>query len=634
MQEKIKTKVYLEKEDYKKAIIDHVKKTFKKGEYDEKEIKKINSLICKFFSLNEEVSTFFEEIKNDKEKIDEFIEKFLISLILNNKDVNEISQDLTNLMIYKKIVKKAMNFEDKNKEKERKIEAYYTFPELKEIFSNCKLVFIKNGETYYVKEDFKERPVRTPVELAILVNEAAKRGFEEIKVAYEPITTEIIRNEGKTYEKNEQEKLKDALKELLNHYYKLLRFIAIIKKDKEGESKIRIIPKATFDGENVYYSKLLKHDMKTDALLIRERELLEEIKTKNNSKEINFLPGGKKLKKVVDAAIENVMKNNPFDFYFIDNLMEALSLWQNSNDNNFTVISNYHGRYSHNDFNLGYSKVYIAEIEKIINKKILYNVVYEFPDYFSKTEAEFLYFHSALISADFIKNETIRLNNYVNYASDYIRSPFRLIKNSYEFLIECYEKLKQEEKNKLVEVDEDILFLVSKNIKEMIKKEIRYMPLEIILEKDEKKLKNIRWINKFGEIEKSKLTFDQKRRLHEVLINVYILKMSDFSVINLQEEFFNYLSLLKTNYNVKVSKKVLENYLDSQNLLLSLARIFIFTKMLDRYGLLNSYMEIYEIMEDMKKTSFVHFMSYTFLDKITKFFIKRKNEKVGEIIIE
>jgi len=384
----------------------------------------------------------------------------------------------------------------------------------------------------------------------------------------------------------------------------------------------------------VYYSKLLKHDMKTDALLIRERDFLEEIKTKNNSKEINFLPGGKRLKNLVDAAIENVMKNNPFDFYFIDNLMEALSLWQNSNYNNFTVISNYHGRYSYNDFNLGYSKVYIAEIEKIINKKILYNVVYEFPDYFSKTEVEFLYFHSALISADFIKNETIRLNNYVNYASDYIRSPFRLIKNSYEFLIECYEKLKQEEKNKLVEVDEDISFLVSKNIKKMIKKEIRYMPLEIILEKDEKKLKNIGWINKFDQIEKSKLTFDQKRRLHEVLINVYILKMSDFSVINLQEEFFNYLSLLKTNYNVKVGKKVLENYLDSQNLLLSSARIFIFTKMLDRYGLLNSYKEIYEIMEDMKKTSFIHFLSYTFLDKITKFLIKRKNEKIGEIIIE
>jgi hypothetical protein len=168
----------------------------------------------------------------------------------------------------------------------------------------------------------------------------------------------------------------------------------------------------------------------------------------------------------------------------------------------------------------------------------------------------------------------------------------------------------------------------------MIKKEIRYMPLEIIIEKDEKKLKNIRWVNKFGEIENSRLTFDEKRRLHEVLINVYMLKISDFPVITPQEEFFNYLSLLKTNYNVKVGKKVLENYLDNQNLLLSSARIFIFTKMLDRYGLLNSYKEVYEIMEDMKKTSFIHFLSYTFLEKITKFFIKRKNEKIGEIIIE
>ena len=552
-------KVFIEEKDYKETLKKLLKNSINYKNEDgieEKKIKNLKAVIEKIFELNKPLYEIFRDIKDDEKSLKYAADRFIFILFSDvfgeKPDEKEIIKELGNLIAYRNLIKflikaifnneKLDDFTKKftgwviRKENENKeineIPVTYYFQSNYDVFSYLKndMLFVRKNGVFYVKENSNhghiERPLRTPIELCALISESHKIGIKEIKVAYKPLCFSIKKEENK-----EKLQLLEKLEDFFNHYYEIIGKIAEIKsvrsfeeKNKNYETKIlQIKPKACIE-KNIFYSRILFYDLEKKNINI---ETTEE---QQIAKGVAELPFGNKVEDFMNELVSYTVRKNMFDFNFIDEMLKLASITYNrSND-------------------------YKESIKGIINKSVFSVMPSFYPSLFSKKEESFFYMHVFINAFDYLK-KTMHIENY-------LLNPvynFHILQETHKLMKQCYEKMENEEKEKLEEEVHYANEIVNGNLEKFLDKNPEYAYLYLGLNNH----KEIKWEKLYSLIEMlGEKNGKNAYQYHMNALCIYSsrLEAEEDSYVN-KEGFFKYLINLQKKYGSNLRKFLADNVL-------------------------------------------------------------------------
>ena len=424
----------MEKQDYKDAFIKTLESYRKAKDEHERFIisKKARVLFEKLIKIYG-LESYFNNESNAYDKQKAFIDRFLFSLfsgIFENIENTKIADDLSYLMVYKNIVEKIIFKEQAtDKEKIENIIIHYKFDENLPVVGYGKINISKLKNVFFVSEAGKIRPLKTPIELTILISWAAKEQLDEIFIAYDPIKISGI----------------PYLEKLFNSYYSLFEKIADTKimKDK-GFHIIKCYPKGYVEGNFIRYSSILSYDIFEEKFFIEK-----SLESSNKEKEIIVLPSFGYLRRAFFQVLNMIIEKNRYDYRLFDSLIKEVSISDKKISRAFKI-------WSKKVETLIYNPNLRDKIEKYIKEKL--------PKDEGKKEA-FLMF-GILYGLSLVSETRYKNKNVFERAFDFVEICYEELKGLYE------SESKNKSKNKNNEIFENIESVIKKMIDIYAEKEL------------------------------------------------------------------------------------------------------------------------------------------------------------------
>ncbi len=304
-------KVYIERKDYKSAIRKFLKDAAKEKvnkiltqDNNQTKFKKLKSVFTRYLAVDKEIKELLEKSIKRKE-LDSSLDRFLLVLNYdflssNSSDVDDLKKDIVYFPIYKEIMKDILGeIYGFNEEKNEKIIKASNKAQIKVVFSvygienlvgKRQINFLNEDNIFFVAEglgDKKEqiritKPLKTPIEVALLLNECKKSDVSSLNFFYDPVI-------------NNLESLKQ-INQVFSSYYELVKKIAILRKvnGNEKENFLRAVVTTYFDQGFVHYSNNLKYDINDDKIIFCSDHEKNE-KGKKENEEVFYLPFSSKI---------------------------------------------------------------------------------------------------------------------------------------------------------------------------------------------------------------------------------------------------------------------------------------------------------------------------------------------------
>jgi hypothetical protein len=339
-------RVYIEKKDYKSAIRKLLKDAAKEkgskilaqdGHYsNQTKFKKLKSVFTRYLALDKEIKGLLEKSIERKE-LDSFLDRFLLVLnhdflSSNSSDLDDLKKDIVYFPIYKDIVKDILGEiygfnEEKNEEiikanYKTQIKVVFSVYGIKNLVGIKQINFLNENNIFFVAEGLGDkngqiriaRLLKTPIELALLLNECKKSGIGCLNFFYDPVI-------------NNLESLKQ-LNKVFSSYYDLVNKIAILRKvsgNAEGNF-LRAVVTAYFDQGFVHYSKNLKYDISDGKIIFCSEHEKNEERKKEGNEEVFYLPFSSKIKDFYEQLFKVTIEKNRYDIDFIFYFLDLLNL--------------------------------------------------------------------------------------------------------------------------------------------------------------------------------------------------------------------------------------------------------------------------------------------------------------------
>ena len=318
---------FIEKRDYLEAFKTNLRKfanTSERHQNSEK-IKALKAIFERLVSIDDDLKSVINEEKVKfqsgflkEHELKSFIDRLVITFFIdlfNNKNVPNIieeKRDILNLKTYRNLLSLII-FEHEVKsglKKEEKITASYYFEDLENIIGKKQITFVKNDEAFFVEDNKELRPLKTPIELAILISELAKRDVKEEKICYHPLT----------YEKSKGNDFFISLSEFFNHYYDIIEKMARIKKEKV-ENFLKFEPKGFLHNNYIFYNNILSYDLKNKKFVLNNFY-------ENNENNCYILKSDEFYELMI-KAVKSCCEKNRHNKNFFGTLLKTLNLPEN-----------------------------------------------------------------------------------------------------------------------------------------------------------------------------------------------------------------------------------------------------------------------------------------------------------------
>jgi hypothetical protein len=332
-------RVYIEKKDYKLAIRKLLRDAAKEKvnkilaqDNNQTKFKKLKSVFTRYLAVDKEIKGLLEKSIERKE-LDSFLDRFLLVLNYdflssNSSNIDDLEKYIVYFPIYKDIVKDILREiygfkEEKNEEiikanNKAQIKVVFSVYGIENLVGTKQINFLNENSNFFIAEGLEDkngqiriaRFLKTPIEVALLLNECKKSGIGCLNFFYNPFI-------------NNLESLKQ-LNQVFSCYYDLVNKIAILRKVSGNEkgNSLRAVVTAYFDQGFVHYSNNLKYDINDDKIIFcSEHEKMKKEK-KEGKEEIFYLPFSSKIKDFYEQLFKLAIEKNRYDtdfiFYFLD----------------------------------------------------------------------------------------------------------------------------------------------------------------------------------------------------------------------------------------------------------------------------------------------------------------------------
>ncbi len=297
---------FIEKKDYREALKSSLKKYVEaKDEAEKEKIKKeIKTIFEKILQTDKGFYDLIKENLSEREKTKAFFDRFVLVLFAdilnheNNKEITEISKDLLHVNTFSNLL---MSFFVNKTDKDKEIIATYYFHGLENLIGKKQVKFVEKDNVFFVEEKNVLRPIKTPIELLILISECSKRNVEKINVLYKPLA----------YKGDKQ-----FISHFLSYYTSLINNMAIIK--RESENIMAIYPKGFLMNDLIIFSRCLKFDVNSKSFI-----LYDETKTESN--EYCLFDNGIS-KELIKNISSSIIEKNRHDLSFLEKFLSTLSM--------------------------------------------------------------------------------------------------------------------------------------------------------------------------------------------------------------------------------------------------------------------------------------------------------------------